>query len=160
MTDTVAYLVAIGVTFVINVPFGFWRAGVRKFSPQWFLAVHAAVPMVIALRFALGLPFRWKYVAVLRRRLLRRPVRRQPAASVARGSAQPAVIGEFGDHLLDFCVVEQLRHESRGQHREVFARKILDLDGHRMGAGQRAADRHDPVIAEQARTPVLQTADR
>ena len=60
MTDTVAYLLAIGVAFVINVPFGYWRAGVRKFSPQWFLAVHAAVPMVIALRFALGLRFRWK----------------------------------------------------------------------------------------------------
>ena len=60
MTDPVAYLVALVVTFVINVPLGFWRAGVRKFSPQWFLAVHAAVPMVIALRFALGLPFHWK----------------------------------------------------------------------------------------------------
>jgi hypothetical protein len=60
MTDTVAYLLSIGVAFVINVPFGYWRAGVRKFSPQWFVAVHAAVPMVIALRFALGLPFRWK----------------------------------------------------------------------------------------------------
>ena len=59
MTGTVAYLAAIGVTFVINVPFGYWRAGVRKFSPQWFVAVHAAVPMVIALRYALGLPFRW-----------------------------------------------------------------------------------------------------
>jgi phosphatidylserine synthase len=59
MTGPVAYLIAIGVTFVINVPFGYWRAGVRKFSPQWFLAVHAAVPLVIALRFALGLPFRW-----------------------------------------------------------------------------------------------------
>ena len=59
MTEPVAYLIAFGVTFVINVPFGYWRAGVRKFSPQWFVAVHAAVPMVIALRFALGLPFRW-----------------------------------------------------------------------------------------------------
>ena len=60
MTDTVAYLAALAVTFVINLPCGYWRAGVRKFSPQWFVAVHAAVPMVIALRFALGLPFRWK----------------------------------------------------------------------------------------------------
>ena len=60
MTDTAAYLVAIGATFVLNVPFGYWREGVRKFSPQWFLAVHAAVPLVIALRLALGLPFRWK----------------------------------------------------------------------------------------------------
>ena len=60
MTDSAAYLLAFGVTFVINLPCGYWRASVRKFSPQWFLAVHAAVPMVIALRFALGLPFRWK----------------------------------------------------------------------------------------------------
>ena len=59
MPGTVACLSAIGVTFIINVPFGYWRAGVRRFSPQWFVAVHAAVPMVIALRFALGLPFRW-----------------------------------------------------------------------------------------------------
>ena len=60
MTDAVAYLAALAVTFGINLPCGYWRAGVRKFSPQWFLAVHAAVPLVIALRFALGLPFRWK----------------------------------------------------------------------------------------------------
>jgi phosphatidylserine synthase len=59
MTGSAAYLLAIGVTFVVNVPFGYWRAGVRKFSPQWFLAVHAAVPVVIALRLALSLPFRW-----------------------------------------------------------------------------------------------------
>ena len=59
MTDTAAYLTALAVTFGINLPCGYWRAGVRKFSPQWFVAVHAAVPMVIALRFALGLPFRW-----------------------------------------------------------------------------------------------------
>jgi hypothetical protein len=59
MTETSAYLVAIAATFIVNVPFGDWRAGARKFSPQWFLAVHAAVPMVIALRHLLGLPFRW-----------------------------------------------------------------------------------------------------
>ena len=59
MTDSAAYLLAFGVTFVINLPCGYWRASVRKFSPQWFMAVHAAVPMVIAMRFAFGLPFRW-----------------------------------------------------------------------------------------------------
>ena len=59
MTETSAYLVAIAATVIVNVPFGHWRASVRKFSPQWFVAVHAAVPMVIALRYLLGLPFRW-----------------------------------------------------------------------------------------------------
>jgi hypothetical protein len=59
MTQLLAYLVALAVTFALNLPFGYWRAGVRKFSPQWFVAVHAAVPLVIALRYSLGLPFRW-----------------------------------------------------------------------------------------------------
>ena len=59
MSEPLAYALAITVTFVINLPFGYWRAGVRKFSPAWFVAVHAAVPLVVALRFVLGLPFRW-----------------------------------------------------------------------------------------------------
>jgi hypothetical protein len=59
MSQPVAYGVVLLATFLVNVPFGYWRAGVRKFSPAWFVAVHAAVPMVVGLRFALGLPFRW-----------------------------------------------------------------------------------------------------
>jgi hypothetical protein len=59
MTGIQEYAIAIAATFVINLPFGYWRAGVRKFSPAWFVAIHAPVPMVIALRFVLGLPFRW-----------------------------------------------------------------------------------------------------
>ena len=50
-----------GVTLAIlllNLPFGYWREGVRKFSPQWFLAVHVPVPLAIGLRFAVGLGFR------------------------------------------------------------------------------------------------------
>jgi hypothetical protein len=47
---TVALLV-----FLINVPFGYWRASVRKLSRQWFLAVHLPVPFVIALRIFSGL---------------------------------------------------------------------------------------------------------
>jgi hypothetical protein len=54
MIWTVAALVAL-----VNIPFGFWRAGVRKFSPAWFVAVHAPVPVAIGLRFASGLGFQW-----------------------------------------------------------------------------------------------------
>jgi hypothetical protein len=53
------YAIALVITFAINLPFGYWRGGVKKFSPAWFVAIHAPVPMVIALRFILGLPFRW-----------------------------------------------------------------------------------------------------
>lgn len=50
------WMVAAAV-LVLNVPFGYWRAGVRKFSWQWILAVHLPVPMVIALRIYSGLGF-------------------------------------------------------------------------------------------------------
>jgi hypothetical protein len=59
MPQLTEYALALCVTFIINLPFGYWRAGLRKFSPAWFVAIHAPVPMVIGLRFALGLPFRW-----------------------------------------------------------------------------------------------------
>lgn len=51
-------LVAIGV-FVINLPFGWWRAGLRKLSLPWFVAIHAPVPLVVALRWAADIPFQW-----------------------------------------------------------------------------------------------------
>lgn len=51
--------------FVINIPFGWWRQGVRKFSPQWFVAVHAAVPMIIAVRLLAGYAWHWSQVPVL-----------------------------------------------------------------------------------------------
>jgi len=47
-------LVALGA-FVVNLPFGWWRAGVRKFSPAWFVAVHGPVPLVAAMRILSGL---------------------------------------------------------------------------------------------------------
>jgi hypothetical protein len=45
--------VALG-TFFLNLPFGFWRGGVRKFSLPWFLAVHAPVPVVAGMRYLAG----------------------------------------------------------------------------------------------------------
>lgn len=41
---------------VINLPFGMWRSGCRKFSLKWFVAVHAPVPLVIAVRLLLDVP--------------------------------------------------------------------------------------------------------
>ena len=53
---TVALLV-----FLINLPFGYWRASVRKLSTQWFLAVLLPVSLVIALRIFAG--FGWKPIS-------------------------------------------------------------------------------------------------
>jgi hypothetical protein len=44
---------------LLNLPFGFWRAGVQRYSPRWFVAVHAPVPLVIGLRVMLGVG--WKF---------------------------------------------------------------------------------------------------
>ena len=38
------------IVFVINIPFGYWRTNVKKFSLQWILAIHVPVPFVILLR--------------------------------------------------------------------------------------------------------------
>ena len=45
--------------FVVNLPFGYWREGVRRFSLAWFVAVHSAVPLIIGLRLLFGIPFEW-----------------------------------------------------------------------------------------------------
>ncbi|HSN72316.1 MAG TPA: hypothetical protein VLT59_12450 [Steroidobacteraceae bacterium] len=59
MTElSIVATVAAGI-FLINLPFGYWRAGLKKMSPPWFVAIHAPVPLVIALRYAMGLPFSW-----------------------------------------------------------------------------------------------------
>jgi hypothetical protein len=42
---------------LFNIPFGYWRAVVKKFSLQWFLAVHLPVPFIIFLRFYSGIGF-------------------------------------------------------------------------------------------------------
>jgi hypothetical protein len=43
------------LVFFINMPFGYWRSKVRKFSVQWILAIHLPVPLVVAFRIFLGL---------------------------------------------------------------------------------------------------------
>lgn len=39
-----------------NIPLGVWREHTKKFSPQWFAAVHASVPFIGMLRKAVLMP--------------------------------------------------------------------------------------------------------
>jgi hypothetical protein len=48
-------LLAAAAVAALNLPFGFWRAGAGKFSARWILAVHAPVPLVVAVRLLAGL---------------------------------------------------------------------------------------------------------
>jgi len=43
--------------FVINIPFGYLRANVKKLSVQWFLSIHLPIPFVILLRIYGGIGF-------------------------------------------------------------------------------------------------------
>jgi len=58
------WVVALAV-LAINIPFGFWRAGVRRFSLPWFLAVHIPVPIVVGLRVLSGVGWRFITFPVL-----------------------------------------------------------------------------------------------
>jgi hypothetical protein len=46
-----------------NVALGMWRRRLRPFSPTWFVAIHASIPLLVAMRLALARPngsFRWR----------------------------------------------------------------------------------------------------
>lgn len=47
------------LVFIVNIPFGYWRANVKKFSLQWFLAIHIPVPFVIFLRYNCNIGFKF-----------------------------------------------------------------------------------------------------
>jgi len=44
-------------TFIINIPFGYWRANVKRFSLQFFLAIHIPVLLIILFRIVTGTGF-------------------------------------------------------------------------------------------------------
>jgi hypothetical protein len=43
--------------FIINIPFGYWRANVRKYSIQFFMAIHIPVALIILFRLLSGTGF-------------------------------------------------------------------------------------------------------
>jgi hypothetical protein len=43
------------LVFIVNIPFGYWRAKVRRFSPQWLLAIHLPIPVAVSCRYLLGI---------------------------------------------------------------------------------------------------------
>jgi len=52
-------LAGLALTYLVNIPFGYWRAGTRRFSREWFIAVHAPVPIIVAYRLLAGVPTRY-----------------------------------------------------------------------------------------------------
>jgi hypothetical protein len=52
-------------TIIINLPFGYLRGGLQKFSPCWFIAIHAPVPLVILIREFHKLELTWSLAPFL-----------------------------------------------------------------------------------------------
>jgi hypothetical protein len=51
--------------FVLNLPFGYWRANVRRYGLQWVLAIHIPVPFVIAARIFSNIGFEFYTYPIL-----------------------------------------------------------------------------------------------
>ena len=50
-------LIVLLFALVVNLPFGYWRAGLRKLSFLWFLAIHLPILLVIPFRIAMGISY-------------------------------------------------------------------------------------------------------
>jgi hypothetical protein len=46
--------------FILNIPFGYWRGGTRKFSRDWYLAIHIPVPVIVGMRIYFDLGWSWE----------------------------------------------------------------------------------------------------
>jgi hypothetical protein len=55
-SEKIMFLIMISsLAVVFNMGMGLWRKTVRKYSWQWFLAIHLAVPLIFLLRTEAGI---------------------------------------------------------------------------------------------------------
>jgi len=59
MENITNFIIVLILVFILNIPCGYWRQGVKKFGVYWFLAVHLPIPVVVFLRFYFHLGFQW-----------------------------------------------------------------------------------------------------
>lgn len=48
-----AHIVVSIISFVTNLPLGYYRKNTRKYSFMWFFLIHASIPIIIYMRIAL-----------------------------------------------------------------------------------------------------------
>ncbi len=53
------------LSFMLNLPFGFFRGKTRKYSLPWFLCIHAPIPFVFLGRLFSGLDLRYVPVFIV-----------------------------------------------------------------------------------------------
>jgi len=50
----------IALTIIVNIPLGFLRQAVEKFSFAWYFYIHISIPLIIYLRVKSG--YSWKFI--------------------------------------------------------------------------------------------------
>jgi len=50
----------IALTIIINIPLGYLRQAVEKFSFAWYFYIHISIPLIIYLRVKSG--YSWKFI--------------------------------------------------------------------------------------------------
>ena len=58
------FLIA-SIVYLLNIPFGYWRENVKKFSLQWALSIHLPIPFIVLLRIYGGIGFKFITYPVL-----------------------------------------------------------------------------------------------
>jgi hypothetical protein len=96
-------LLAVGaVSAGVNIPCGAWREHFEKFSPGWFVAIHASIPFIAMLRKAVIMPkFAILYTLAtaiagqtIGSRLERRRLQQERAAAGAAAEEEPGAPAE------------------------------------------------------------------
>lgn len=59
MNALLVVLLDTALIFLLNIPYGMWRARVKKFSFEWFCTIHLPVPLVVAIRQWTDVGFVW-----------------------------------------------------------------------------------------------------
>jgi len=49
-------LLLLAGTYLLNLPFGYWRKMAKKMSLEWFAAIHLPVPIIFVARILSGIP--------------------------------------------------------------------------------------------------------
>lgn len=59
MDQQTKLLILMILILLFNIPFGYWRANVKKYGFQWYLAIHLPVPPIILARILSDVGFHW-----------------------------------------------------------------------------------------------------
>ena len=54
--EVVIIIAILVVAYGLNLPLGYLRSGVRKFSVSWFIYVHLSIPLIAYLRISHHVP--------------------------------------------------------------------------------------------------------